>query len=279
VSKGRDAARPAVCDARVAVVAVFPGQGSHAPGMHLPYAGHPVLARGVELLGRDPFATLETGTLDQQPAIFLVSVAAWQDSGLRPAAAAGHSLGEYAALHAAGVLAFEDALRLVDVRARAMHEAPPGGMVALLGPTLEQAREVAAAHGLVIANDNAPGQVVLSGPRDAVEAVAASQRRARILPVSGAFHSPLMAQAAEALREALASVAELGEPAFPVFSNGTARPFADVREELVHNLLSPVRWRETVLALDGHELAELGPGDVLTGLVRRTLRAAATTVR
>jgi [acyl-carrier-protein] S-malonyltransferase len=262
----------------VGVVAVFPGQGSHAPGMHLPHAGHPVLARGVELLGRDPFATLETGTLDQQPAIFLVSVAAWDECGLRPAAAAGHSLGEYAALHAAGVLAFEDALRLVDVRARAMHEAPPGGMVALLGPSFEEARGVAEAHGLVVANDNAPGQVVLSGPRAGIEAVAASQRRARILPVSGAFHSPLMAGAADALRDALADV-ELGEPAFPVWSNGTARPFADVRAELVHNLLAPVRWRETVLALDGHEFAEVGPGDVLAGLIRRTLRSAASTVR
>jgi malonyl CoA-acyl carrier protein transacylase len=262
---------------RIAVL--FPGQGSHADGMDAPLRGTRALRRGLELLGFDPFARLAEGTRFQQPALFLCSVAAWERD--RPAgvvAAAGHSLGEYAALVAAGALAFEDALAVVRVRGEAMATAPPGGMTAFLGADEAELRALAGELGLTVANDNAPGQHVLSGPLDALgEAEARGGGRARRLDVSGAFHSPFMASAAGALRDALAGV-ELRPPAFPVFSNGTARPFADVRAELVANLLRPVRWRQTVLALraaGAEELVEIGPGRVLTGLVRRTLREVA----
>ena len=264
-----------------ATAMLFPGQGSHEAGMDAPYRGHPLLARGLELLGEDPFERLEEGTRWQQPALFLVSVAAWDQARPDAAAAAGHSLGEYAALHAAGALSFEDALRLVDVRARAMAdagEASPGGMVAMLGGDEDAVRALAGRHALTVANDNAPGQLVLSGALDAVRAAAGAARdagaRARELPVSGAFHSPLMEPAAEALRAALAE-AQVGDPEIPVWSNGTAAPFADVREELAANLLRPVRWRETILGLTGEgvtEFEELGPGRVLTGMVKRTVR-------
>jgi [acyl-carrier-protein] S-malonyltransferase len=263
---------------------LFPGQGSHADGMEEPYRDAPLLRRGLDRLDYDPFGRLAEGTRFQQPALFLCGVAAWELEG-RPdaAAAAGHSLGEYAALVAAGALDFDDALMLVDVRAAAMAEAgekAPGGMVALLGATPEGAEELAERRGLSVANDNAPGQLVLSGPRDAVERAAADagdiEARGRVLPVSGAFHSPAMRPAQDALRAALAGV-EIRAMRFPVYSNGTAAPFADVREELAANLLAPVRFRESVLAMreDGVEaFEELGPGNVLAGLVKRTLREA-----
>jgi malonyl CoA-acyl carrier protein transacylase len=261
---------------------LFPGQGSHEEGMDAPFRGHPLLERGLERLGYDPFAHLAQGTRHQQPALFLCSAAAWDQARPAAAAAAGHSLGEYAALFAAGALAFEDALELVDVRARAMAaagEERPGAMVAMLGGERADVAALAARLGLVVANDNAPGQLVLSGPADAVgeaqEAARDAGARARPLPVSGAFHSPLMEPAAAALREALASV-EVRAPSIPVWSNGTAAPFTDVRRELAENLLRPVRWRETVLGL--HEAGierfeELGPGRVLTGMVKRTVPA------
>ncbi len=262
---------------------LFPGQGSHYDGMDAPYRGHPLFEHGLELLGFDPFAALEQGTREQQPAIFLCSVTGWEQrrTELTPIAAAGHSLGEYAALVAAGALAFEDALALVDERARAMADAAalvPGGMVAMLGGDADAVRALAAELGLVVANDNAPGQLVLAGRRDALELAADRAReqtgaRARALDVAGAFHSPLMEPAAARLAAALARTA-VRQPRFPVYSNGRAAPFSDVRAELAANLLAPVRWRETILALqaDGAEdFVELGPGEVLSGLVRRTL--------
>jgi len=259
---------------RIAVL--FPGQGSHAEGMDAGLRDVPAMRRGIELLGFDPFARLAEGTRFQQPALFLCSVAAWEQERPRNVvAAAGHSLGEYGALVAAGALAFDDALRVVAVRGEAMAAAPPGGMTAFLGGDEDEVRALAADLGLTVANDNAPGQLVLSGTLDALaEAEARTDARTRRLDVSGAFHSPLMASAAGALHDALAAV-EVRRPAFPVYSNGTARPFVDVREELVANLTRPVRWRETVLALDADGFVELGPGRVLTGLVKRTLRVAA----
>jgi [acyl-carrier-protein] S-malonyltransferase len=264
---------------------LFPGQGSHAVGMEEPHRDHPLLRRGIELLGFDPFERLADGTRSHQPALFLCSMCQWA-SGDRhtPLAAAGHSLGEYAALTAAGAIDFEDALRLVDARATAMADAAArmsGGMVAMLGGERDDVCELAAELGLSLANDNAPGQLVLSGATEAVdEAVARAEPigcRARRLDVGGAFHSPLMEPAAAALRAALDAI-ELREPAFPVLSNGSARPFVEVRTELAENLLEPVRWRETLLALQAMgatDFAECGPGAVLRGLVKRTLRAAA----
>jgi [acyl-carrier-protein] S-malonyltransferase len=262
------------------IALLFPGQGSHSEGMDEPYRGHPLLERGLELLGFDPFTGLEEGTRYQQPALFLCSVAAWDETRPQAAAAAGHSLGEYAALVAAGALRFEDALGLVDTRAAAMAaagEERAGGMVALLGGDREKVEGLADSLELMVANDNAPGQLVLSGPREAVEKAEEAARdigsRARVLPVSGAFHSPLMEPAASALREALLGV-EISEPAIPVYSNGTAAPFTDIRRELAENLLRPVRWRETLLAMHATGISkfeELGPGRVLSGMVKRTL--------
>jgi [acyl-carrier-protein] S-malonyltransferase len=268
---------------------LFPGQGSHAEGMEEPYRGHPLLERGLELLEYDPFERLAEGTRFQQPALFLCSVAAWDqwrsegDDEDEARAAAGHSLGEYAALVAAGALEFDDAVRLVDERAAAMADAgelSAGGMVAMLGGDAHAVRALSERLGLVVANDNAPGQLVLSGSADAVaeaEDVARDEAgaRARRLDVSGAFHSALMEPAAERLRAALEAT-PVHEMRIPVYSNGTARPFVDVRAELAENLLRGVRWRETLLALRTagiERFVELGPGSVLTGLVKRTLQA------
>jgi [acyl-carrier-protein] S-malonyltransferase len=272
---------------------LFPGQGSHAEGMDEPYRDHPLFERGLELLGYDPFERLTEGTRYQQPALFLCSVAAWAewredeagDEEAEARAAAGHSLGEYAALVAAGALEFEDAVRLVDERAAAMAEAGElnaGGMIAMLGGDAQGVRALATRLGLVVANDNAPGQLVLSGAVDALdeaEEVARDETgaRARRLDVTGAFHSPLMEPAAERLRAALGAT-PVAKPQIPVYSNGSASPFVDVRRELAENLLRPVRWRETLLALRTARIerfVELGPGEVLTGLVKRTLQAAA----
>jgi [acyl-carrier-protein] S-malonyltransferase len=273
------------------IAAIFPGQGSHAPDMDAPHRGHPTFERGIELLGFDPFERLDEGTRFQQPAIFLCSVAAWdawRDEAPAEAAevraAAGHSLGEYAALVAAGVLDVEDAVGLVAERAAAMADAGElheGSMVAFLGGDDHAIRALAERLGLTVANDNAPGQLVLSGPVHLIETAEEVAReetgaRARRLDVSGAFHSPLMEPAAERLAAALAAV-ELRPAAFPVYANGTAAPFRDVRAELSENLLRPVRWRETMLTLRAagvDRFVEHGPGAVLTGLVKRTLAAA-----
>jgi [acyl-carrier-protein] S-malonyltransferase len=269
---------------------LFPGQGSHAEGMDEPYRGHPLFERGLELLGHDPFERLTEGTRYQQPALFLCSIAAWEqwredaEDEDETRAAAGHSLGEYAALVAAGALQFDDAVRLVDERAAAMADAGErnaGGMIAMLGGDAQGVRALASRLGLVVANDNAPGQLVLSGPVDALieaEDVGRDEvgARARRLDVTGAFHSPLMEPAAERLRVALEAT-PIGELQIPVYSNGSAAPFVDVRRELAENLLRPVRWRETLLALRTarvERFVELGPGAVLTGLVKRTLQAA-----
>ena len=263
---------------------LFPGQGSHAEGMEVPYRGNALLERGLDVLGHDPFARLDDGTRTQQPALFLCSLAAWDAAGRPPAvAAAGHSLGEYAALVAAGALDFEDAVGLVDERAAAMGDAAAaaaGGMVALLGGDADGVAEVAAQLGLTVANDNAPGQVVLSGRADALAVAEEHARevgaRARRLDVGGAFHSPLMGPAAARLSAALAGV-EFRAPDMPVYSCGTAAPFADPRRELADNLLRPVRWRETVLALRDtgvERFVEVGPGRVLTGMVRRIVPEA-----
>src|SRR3954454_2539933 len=272
---------------------LFPGQGSHAADMDAPWRGTPLFERGLELLGYDPFADLGLGTRVQQPAIFLVCACAWDTHGqgqeddreVPVIAAAGHSRGEYASLHAAGALTFDDALLLVDERAAAMQDAAaaqPGGMVAMLGGDPHAIAELARSLGLTIANDNAPGQVVLSGPTEMVDAAVELARadagaRAVELDVAGGFHSPLMEPAADRLRAALGAT-PIADAGFPVWSNGSAAPFVDVRRELAENLLKPVRWRETLLALRAHgvdRFVELGPGAVLTGMVKRTLAVAA----
>jgi [acyl-carrier-protein] S-malonyltransferase len=263
-----------------APAALFPGQGSQTPDMRdlVAERAPELLERCVALVGEDPFARVEENTRFAQPAIFCASLAGWDALGVEPAAAAGHSLGELAALAAAGVLLREDALRLVVLRGTLMGEAENGSMLALVGATLEDAQAIAAEAGVTVANDNAPGQVVLSGPRDALakaEAAAGERgRRALPLDVAGAFHSPAMQPAVAPFRAALEGV-ELHAGAFPVFSCASAAPFADVRAELAGALVKPVRWRETVLALHeagAREFVEAGPGAVLTKMNKRILK-------
>jgi [acyl-carrier-protein] S-malonyltransferase len=234
-------------------------------------------------LGVDPFDHVGEGTRFAQAAIYCAAIACWERAG-SPAGemAAGHSLGELAALVAGGALAAEEGLRLALVRGRLMEEAGeacPGGMLAALGGGDEVAA-LAGRLGLALANDNAPGQVVLSGE---LEAIAEARRQLRAagvkairLAVTAAFHSPLMAPAAAGFREALEE-AELSPPRRPVFSCTTAAPFEDVRAELAAALTEPVIWRSTLAAMreaGAGRFLETGPGDVLTGLVRRTLPEA-----
>ena len=272
VSLEIDTARPA---------ALFPGQGSQVPGMRdaVQARAPDLLERCLELVGEDPFARVEESTRFAQPAIFCASLAAWEAYPLAdPGAAAGHSLGELAALTAAGVLTREDALELVVLRGRLMAEADDtGSMIAVIGGSPEDAQAIADAAGITVANDNAPGQVVLSGPRELLARAeeAARERGRRTLPVdvAGAFHSPAMAPAVEPFRAALDDV-EVGHAAFPVFSCASTRVFEDVRAELAQALVRPVRWRETVLALHdagARSFVEVGPGRVLARAGKRIL--------
>jgi [acyl-carrier-protein] S-malonyltransferase len=263
-----------------APVALFPGQGSQTPDMRdlVAERAPDLLERVTALVGEDPFPRAGESTRFAQPAIFCASLAGWDALGLEAAAAAGHSLGELAALAAAGVLERDDALRLVTLRGRLMAEADDdGSMLALVGADEEDAQAVANAAGITVANDNAPGQVVLSGPRDrlevAEEAARARGKRAIAVDVAGAFHSPSMEPAVEPFRKALDET-EIHEATFTVFSCASTKPFEDVRAELAAALIKPVRWRETVLALHeagGRRFVEVGPGKVLARLGKRIL--------
>ena len=266
----------------MSTAALFPGQGSQTPGMRelVAQRAPELLERVTALVGEDPFARVEESTRFQQPAIFCASLVGWSAiaGDVKPELAAGHSLGELAALAAAGVLERDDALDLVVLRGELMAEADDSGsMLALVGAGLEDAEAVAAEAGVTVANDNAPGQVVLSGNRDALEKAeeAARERGKRALPldVAGAFHSPSMEPAVEPFRKALDDT-ELHEGAFTVFSCASTEPFDDVRAELAAALTRPVRWRETVLALHeagGRRFVEVGPGKVLARLGKRIL--------
>ena len=256
---------------------LFPGQGSQTPDMRDLVAQSPaLLERCLELVGEDPFPRVEESTRFAQPAIFCASLSAFERLDVAPHAAAGHSLGELAALAAAGVFDRDEALRLVVLRGRLMAEADDrGSMLALVGGEPADAEAVAAEAGVTVANDNAPGQVVLSGDREKLEHAEelARERKIRALPldVAGAFHSPSMQPAVEPFRAALYET-ELHDPRFPVFSCASARPFADVREELAGALVRPVRWRETVLALrdaGAESFVDVGPGKVLARLMKR----------
>jgi [acyl-carrier-protein] S-malonyltransferase len=261
---------------------LFPGQGSQTAGMRddVERLRPDLLELVIEAVGEDPFPRADDGTQFAQPAIFCASLAGWTALD-RPRGdfMAGHSLGELAALVAAGSLSERDGVELVTLRGRLMQQADEGGMLALLGAgAADRAPELADAHGLSVANDNSPQQVVLSGARAALPDAAAAAKelglRAMELPVTGAFHSPLMAPAVPEFAAALNRV-EFAQPTVTVFSAVTAAPFDDFPRRLAEALTSPVRWRETLLAL--HErgterFVEVGPGRVLTGLVKRTLR-------
>jgi len=291
---------------------VFPGQGSQAVGMGKALAEAFPVARRVfdevdEALG-DKLTTVmwdgpaETLTLTEntQPALVAVSLAAMRvlesEAGVdlkRDAAfVAGHSVGEYAALAAAGSLSIADAVRLVRIRGRAMQQAVPvgmGAMAALLGVDFEQAAAIAAeaAQGELVqaANDNGGGQVVVSGHKTAVEravevAKAKGVRRAMLLPVSAPFHSALMQPAAEVMAEALGKVT-INTPVVPLVANVTAAPVTDpaqIRRGLVEQVTGTVRWRESVAFMAAAGVThfyEVGSGKVLVGLIKRIADGAA----
>ncbi|MGO9884575.1 MAG: ACP S-malonyltransferase [Solirubrobacteraceae bacterium] len=264
---------------------LFPGQGSQTDDMRddVQRTRPQLLELAVQAVGEDPFTRASEGTNFAQPAIFCASLAGWHALGTPDAEfMAGHSLGELAALVAAGALDERDGLELVALRGRLMHEAGDreggGGMVVLLGRgAADHAHEVADAQGLTVANDNSPQQIVLSGPRSALPAAVehAKQLGLRVmeLDVTGAFHSPMMASAVPAFRAALDQT-EFSQPRVTVISAVTAQPFEDPRRELADALTMPVRWRETMLALHAlgaGRFVETGPGRVLTGLAKRTL--------
>ena len=276
---------------------IFPGQGSQFPGMgkalyERSAEAREMMDRANEILGF-PITDIMFGedaealkaTRVTQPAIFIHSVVLALCSGLEaPAMVAGHSLGEFSALAAAGAMDFEDALRLVAVRASAMQkccEQVPGTMAAVIKLPTETVEEICAScAGLVIpANYNSEGQIVISGEAEAVaEACAkmkeAGAKRALPLAVSGAFHSPLMEPARLELAEAIETT-PFRAPACPVYQNVTALPSTDpdvIKDNLLRQLTSPVRWTQTVLNMvaDGADsFLEIGPGTVLQGLVKR----------
>jgi len=267
---------------------LFPGQGSQTAemGEFVARVRPDLHAAAIAVVGEDPFARAEQSTRFAQPAIFCASLVGFStlaDDAAQAEFMAGHSLGELAALAAAHSLNEEDGLRLVTLRgalmARAGEEAGGGGMVAVLGAgAAEHAEALASAHDLAIANDNSPQQVVLSGAKARLpEAVTAAKElglRAMELPVTGAFHSPMMAPAVPEFEAALKETA-FAEPRATVLSAVTAAPFDDIRLRLTQALTMPVRWRETMLALrelGAERFIETGPGKVLTGLAKRTLK-------
>ena len=276
---------------------VFPGQGSQFPGMgkalyERSQEARELMDKACEILGF-PITDIMFGesaddlkaTRVTQPAIFIHSVVLARCSGLEtPAMVAGHSLGEFSALAAAGAMDFEDALKLVAVRASAMQkccEQVPGTMAAVIKLPTETIEEICAScTGIVIpANYNCDGQVVISGEAEAVAEACvkmkeAGAKRALPLAVSGAFHSPLMEPARLELAEAIDKT-PFRVPVCPVYQNVTALPTTDpdiIRENLLRQLTSPVRWTQTVenMVADGADyFLEIGPGTVLQGLVGR----------
>jgi len=286
---------------------MFPGQGSQYPGMAMDLMrDHSVagsmLVRADQVLGY-PLTRIMSGesgddlnrTIHTQPAVFVHSMAILEilkeSVSLSPILAAGHSLGEYTALCAAGVMDFEDALDIIRVRAEGMDRSQPAGtcgMAAVIGVSREHAEEITSKFRgdlvLETANFNAPEQVVISGHIEnlnrVVEALKQEKRvRAVMLPVSSAFHTSLMQPAREALRARLEGVA-LKPPAFGVISNKSALPYptadGDIKRLLIDQVVSPVRWEDSIRTmLDGgvETFIEIGPGKVLTGLLRRIDRS------
>jgi [acyl-carrier-protein] S-malonyltransferase len=263
---------------------LFPGQGSQTSDMRdrVEQDRPDLLALARDQVGADPFERADEGTRWAQPAIFCASLAGWRRlDGGEPALMAGHSLGEISALVAAGALSDRDGLLLVAERGRLMQEAAAaaggGGMLAALGDERGAVDEVARRLGLTVANDNAPSQVVLSGESGALDAAASDLKeqgmRTRRLAVRGAFHSPAMEPAVGPFREVLEEI-EVNEPRVPVLSGVTAEPFDDIRLRLSQAISHPVRWLDVMRAMaarGARRFVEVGPGKVLTGLVRRTL--------
>lgn len=283
--------------------ALFPGQGIKvADILNGLDDGHALLQRATAVLGfplrrrvsisaRTPGGKLPTSVA--QPAIFVASCIAWDKASERGEKfdyLAGHSLGEYAALVAGEALSFEDALRVVRIRGDAMHAASkmtPGGMAALIGLDLDVVESLARESGVQVANDNAPGQVVVAGAEPnlarAAQLASAASGRSILLEVAGPFHTDAVAPAAEPLRAALEAV-EIRSPRVPVVSNVTARPYrapGEIRRLLVAQMTARVEWRRSVEWLWGEGVrtfADMGPGSVVGGLaakIRRGLEVAA----
>lgn len=279
---------------------VFPGQGSQFTGMAKDLyendaLAHEMMERANEILGFRITDIMFEGSAEElkqtrvtQPAIFLHSVVMAKClPDFAPDMVAGHSLGEFSALVAAGAMDFEDGLRLVAIRAGAMQkacESIPGTMAAVLALHAEKVEEVCAScEGTVVAaNYNCEGQIVISGEKEAVEAACvkmkeAGAKRALPLPVGGAFHSPLMEPARTELAEGIEKT-EFKTPVCPVYQNVTAQPSTDPQEikaNLLAQLTAPVRWTQSVrnMSADGAgEFIELGPGNVLQGLIAKILR-------
>jgi len=282
---------------------VFPGQGSQGVGMLDAWGDHPAVAATLEeasaALGEDIGRLIHEGpkerldlTTNTQPVMLTAGIAAWRawqaEGGTEPVAVAGHSLGEYAALVAAGVLSLADALPLVRLRATAMQEAVPvgvGAMAAILGLDAQAVRDgcraAAQASGEVVeaVNFNDPRQTVIAGSKAGVDKAcellkAAGAKRALLLPVSAPFHSSLMKPAAERLQAALEKVA-FNAPRIPVVNNidvATPADAAAIRDALVRQAAGPVRWVEVVQALRARgvtHVIECGPGKVLSGMAKR----------
>ncbi|NBC28240.1 MAG: ACP S-malonyltransferase [Bacteroidetes bacterium] len=284
---------------------IFPGQGSQFVGMardHFKSSNSvkKLFLRANDLLGYSISDIMFEGPSDTlmqtrytQPAIFLHSVALYREHGFEPDAVAGHSLGEFSALVAAGVLTFETALNLVQLRGNLMLKAGeenPGTMAAIIGMDDEDVDRICEkASGeiqkpVVSANYNCPGQLVISGDTDAVhKAVDIAKdegcRLAKILPVSGAFHSPLMKPALEGLKERVETI-DFSNPSCSFYSNSTGRSTTDpkeIKKNLIDQLTSPVRWTQTLLSMEEAgvtDFIEVGPGKVLQGLVKRTVSNA-----
>lgn len=287
---------------------LFPGQGAQAVGMGRELAEgledcRALFDRAGGVLGFDLLKLCAEGPIEEltkshnaQPAIFTVSVAArtalahFAGGALAVAGAAGHSLGEWAALHEAGVVSFEDALRVLRARGQFMQEAceaTPGGMLTIIGLTLDRVQEVARASGLEVANLNSPVQTVLSGHADRLAAgeaaaKAAGAKRALRLTVAGAFHSSLMQPAADRLADFLRGI-EFRPSRMPVWSNVTGKPHTtpdDIRRQMVAQVVSSVRWTDCFAGMAAAGMTagfECGPGTVLAGLGKRIVPEASLT--
>ena len=280
---------------------VFPGQGSQSVGMLDAWSGNDAvrasLERASQSLGQDLAQLISEGpadalnlTTNTQPVMLAAAVAvyaAWREAGgAEPAIMAGHSLGEYSALTAAGAMSLEDAVRIVRIRADAMQAAVPvgtGGMAAILGLADDDVRDICAkaagSQAVEAVNFNAPAQVVIAGHKEAVEracelAKERGAKRALVLPVSAPFHSSLLKPAAEVLSAALADIS-ISTPAVPVINNVDVAVVGDpaaIRDALVRQAWHPVRWVETVQAMKAQgvtHVVECGPGKVLNGLTKR----------
>ncbi len=280
---------------------VFPGQGAQFVGMgkdlyESSAEAKEMFEKANDILGFRITDLMFDGTEDDlkqtkvtQPAVFLHSVILAKTLGeeFKPAMVAGHSLGEFSALTAAGALKFEDALKLVSARARAMQKAceiKPSTMAAVLALPDEKVEEICnGIDGVVVAaNYNCPGQVVISGEVEAVNAAceaakAAGAKRALVLKVGGGFHSPMMEPARQELAEAIAAT-EFSTPVCPVYQNVDARPHTDpeeIKQNLIAQLTAPVRWTQSVqnMIADGAtEFISVGPGSVLSGLISKISR-------